>query len=74
MLEDEIIIIQLKKSVAEVLREMKKYPSETYSEIILELVKNSRETYILNTVIEKIQESKMKELWGEGDYSGWENA
>ena len=36
MLEDEIIIIQLKKSVAEVLSEMKKYPSETYSEIILE--------------------------------------
>ena len=74
MLEDEITIIRIKKSVVKVLREMKKYPSETYSEIILDLIKDSCETNEVNTFVEKVQESKMKELWEEGDYSGWENA
>ena len=73
MLEDEITIIRIKKSVVKVLREMKKYPSETYSEIILDLIKDSCETNEVNTFVEKVQESKMKELWEGEDYSGWEH-
>ena len=73
-MEDEITTIQLKKSVVKALKEIKKYPRETYNEIILDLIKDARETQELNTFVQKAQESKMKELWGEGDYSGWENA
>ncbi len=73
-MEDEITTIQLKKSVVNALKEIKKYPRETYNEIILDLIKDARETQELNTFVQKAQESKMKELWEEGDYSGWENA
>jgi hypothetical protein len=73
-LKDEITTIQLKKSMLKALMEIKKYPRETYNKIILDLIKDARETQELNTFVQKAQESKMKELWEEGDYSGWENA
>lgn len=73
-MKDEITTIQLKKSMLKALMEIKKYPRETYNKIILDLIKDARETQELNTFVQKAQESKMKELWEEGDYSGWENA
>ncbi len=73
-MKDEITTIQLRKSVVKALKEIKKYPRETYNETILELIKDSRETREFDTFVQKAQESKMKELWGEGDYRGWESA
>ncbi len=73
-MEDEITTIQLRKSVVSALKEIKKYPRETYNETILGLIKDAHETQELNKFIQEAQESKMKELWEEGDYSGWENA
>lgn len=72
-MEDEITTIQLKKSVVNALKRIKKYPRETYNETILGLIRDAQETEELDTFVQKVQESKMKELWGQGDYSGWEN-
>ncbi|MGC8515650.1 MAG: hypothetical protein ACP5OC_05905 [Thermoplasmata archaeon] len=73
-MKDEITTIQLKKSVVNALKRIKKYPRETYNETILGLIKDAQETRELDTFVQKAQESKMKELWEQGDYSGWENA
>lgn len=73
-MEEEITTIQLKKSVVLALKNAKKYPRETYNEIILRLITQAKETEDLGIFVQKAQETKMKELWSEGDYSGWENA
>ncbi len=73
-MEDEITTIQLKKSVVQALKSIKKYPRETYNETILRLIKEEKETEDLGLFVQKSQQAKMKELWEEGDYSGWENA
>ncbi len=73
-MKDEITTIQLNKSVVRALKRIKKYPRETYNEIILSLIKNTQETKELDTFIQKVQKAKMKELWAEGNYTAWENA
>ncbi len=73
-MEDEITTIQLKKSVVQALKNVKRYPRETYNEIILRLINEAKETEDLGIFVQKAQETKMKEIWSEGDYSGWENA
>ena len=73
-MKDEITTIQLKKSVVRALREIKKYPRETYSETILRLIAVAQERKEFDLFVQRAQEHKMKELWGEGDYSGWEHA
>ena len=73
-MEEEITTIQLKKSVVQALKNVKRYPRETYNEIILRLINEAKETEDLGIFVQKAQETKMKEIWSEGDYSGWENA
>ena len=73
-MEDEITTIQLRRSVVQALKEIKKYPRETYNETILGLIRDAQENREFDAFVQKAQESKMKELWEEGDYSGWENA
>ena len=73
-MNNEITTIQLNKSVVRALKHIKKYPRETYNEIILSLIKNAQETKELDIFIQKAQKAKMKELWGDGDYTAWENA
>ena len=73
-MEEEITTIQLKKSVVQALKNVKRYPRETYNEIILRLIAEAKETEELGIFVQKAKETKMKELWSEGDYSGWENA
>ena len=73
-MKDEITTIQLKKSVVEALKEIKKYPRETYNETILGLIALAHERKEFDLFVQKAQEYKMKELWGEGDYRGWERA
>ena len=70
----EVTTIQLDKSVVEALKRVKKYPRETYNEVILNLIRNEEETREFSIFVQKAQEAKMKELWEEGDYSGWERA
>jgi hypothetical protein len=70
----EVTTIQLERSVVDALKRIKRYPRETYSETILNLIKNADETRELGIFVQKAQEERMKQLWGEGDYSGWEHA
>ena len=71
MSKSEVTTIQLEKTVVEKLKRIKRYPRETYNEIILNLIKNVDETRELGIFVQKAQEERMKQLWGEGDYSGW---
>ena len=74
MSKSRVTTIQLDTSVVDALKKFKRYRRETYSEIILNLIENVGEASELKTFVQKAQEERMKELWGEGDYSGWESA
>ncbi len=74
MSKSEVTTIQLERSVLEALKRVKRYPRETYSETILNLIKIADETRELETFVQRVQEDRMKQLWEEGDYSGWEHA
>ena len=74
MSRSEVTTIQLERSVVDALKRIKRYPRETYKETILNLIKNADETRELGIFVQKAQEERMKQLWGEGDYSGWEHA
>ncbi len=73
-MKDEITTVQLNKSVVKALKSIKKYPRETYNEVIFNLIKNAEETKEFDKFVQEAQRTKMKELWEKGDYSGWENA
>ncbi len=74
MSKSGITTIQLDRLVVDELKKFKRYRRETYSEIILNLIESVRENSEFETFVQKAQEERMKELWGEGDYSGWERA
>jgi hypothetical protein len=68
--------IQLKKSVVKELKSIRKYPRETYNEIISDLIKTAKDRKITqyDEFIHKIQQAKMKELWDNEEDEAWENA
>ncbi len=74
MTKSEITTIRIERSVLNELKKIKRYPRETYSETILNLIKNAEEAKELGIFLQKAQEERMKKLWEEGDYSGWERA
>lgn len=72
----EVTTIQLKKSVVKELKSIRKYPRETYNEIISNLIKlskDSKERRQYDEFIHKIQQAKMKELWDNQEDEAWEN-
>ena len=73
-MEEEITTIKLKKSAVQELKNVRPYPRETYNDIILRLITQSKETEELGIFDQNAQETKMNEFWSEGDYSGLENA
>lgn len=74
MPKEEIITIKLKKSVVKALKDIRRYPRETYNEIVKNLIGDARDIREFDIFVQKAQAIKMKELWEEGDYSGWEHA
>ncbi len=74
MIKSEITTIRIERSVLNELKKIKRYPRETYSETILNLIKNAEEAKELGIFLQKAQKERMKKLWEEGDYSGWERA
>ena len=74
MSKPDVTTIQLDKSVVDELKRLKRYRRETYSETIFNLIKNADETREFGTFVQKAQEERMRKLWEEGDYSGWERA
>jgi len=73
----DVTTIQLKKSVVKELKNIRKYPRETYNETISDLIKiakDSRKKRQYDEFIHKIQQAKMKELWDNEEDEAWENA
>ena len=73
----EATTIQLEKSVVKELKSIRKYPRETYNEIISNLIKiskDSKKRRQYDEFIHKIQQAIMKELWGNEEDEAWEDA
>ena len=68
--------IQLNRKVLEKIKSAKEYPRQTYNELLERAVsvfvavkkKNSYDEFL-----HKIQQAKMKELWGNKEDEAWEN-
>lgn len=74
---EDTTTIQLKKSVVKELKSIRKYPRETYNEIISSLIKATKESKKktqYDEFLHKIQQAKMKELWDNVDDEAWQNA
>lgn len=77
MKDEDVTTIQLKKSVVRELKNIRKYPRETYNETILDLIKiakDSRNRRQYDEFLHRIQQEKMKELWDNVEDEDWENA
>jgi len=76
----DVTTVQLRKSVVRELKAIKKYPRQTYNEIIMDLVNHAKPTSIpkkdnqYDEFLHTIQSSKMKELWDNAEDGAWENA
>jgi hypothetical protein len=72
----EATTIQLKKSVVKELKSIRKYPRETYNEIISDLIKVAKDSKKrqYDAFLHKIQQAKMKELWDNKEDEAWEDA
>ena len=78
----DVTTVQLRKSVVKELKAVKKYPRQTYDDIIMELVNQSkktaddkrREENQYDEFLHEIQRLKMKELWDNEEDEAWENA
>ncbi len=69
--------IQLSKATVKMLKKTKEYPKQTYEELIRKLIDLRRKVAMKNQYDEflhKIQQKKMKELWGSKEDEVWENA
>jgi hypothetical protein len=74
---DDSTTIQLKKSVVEELRSIRKHPRETYNETISNLIKTSKESQNrrqYDEFLHTIQQKKMLELWDNKEDEAWTDA
>jgi hypothetical protein len=74
---EDVTTIQLKKSVVEELKSIRKYPRETYNETILGLINNAKESgkrRQYDEFLHRIQQAKMKELWDNKEDEAWDEA
>jgi len=71
-----VTTIQLKKSVVEQLKSIRKHPRETYNETVSNLIKNAKEssTRQYDQFLHSIQQQKMRELWGNEEDEAWADA
>jgi hypothetical protein len=77
MSEEEVTTIQLKKSLVKELKSIRRYPRETYNEIISDLIKLTKESKSrrqYDEFLHTIQQAKMKELWDNTEDEAWEHA
>ena len=70
----DVTTIQLNKSIVRELKNIKKYPRQTYEELIEDLIKTAKGMTEYDEFLHQAQQAKMKELWGKGDYKAWESA
>ena len=73
----DISTIQLEKKVIENLKKAKEYPRQTYNELLSKMTNlflKTKEKNQYDEFLHKIQQQKMKELWGNKEDEAWENA
>ncbi len=73
----EVTTIQLPKEVVAELKKAKKYPRQSYSELILDMVtilKQTKRQTQYDEFLHNIQQRKMKELWDNKEDEDWERA
>jgi rRNA pseudouridine-1189 N-methylase Emg1 (Nep1/Mra1 family) len=69
--------IQLDKSIVNILKTIREYPRQTYNELIkhmAQVFKSVKKRNQYDEFLHKIQQAKMKELWGSKEDEDWENA
>ncbi len=74
---NEVTTIQLPKDVVLELKKVKKYPRQSYSELISEMVatfKQAKKVGQYDEFLHSIQQKKMKELWNNKEDEIWEKA
>ena len=59
MTKSEVTTIQLERSVVDLLESLKRYGRETYSETILNLIKNLDETRVPGTIAQKVEKERI---------------
>ena len=72
-----VTTIQLEKETLKKLKTLRKYPRQTYNEIITEMitmVTKSTKTSQYDSFLHNIQQQKMKELWNNKEDEKWEKA
>lgn len=73
----EATTIQLDKSIVNALKTVREYPRQTYNELIKHMVqvfKSIKKRNQYDEFLHKVQQAKMKELWGSKEDEAWENA
>jgi len=73
----EATTIQLDKSIVNTLKAVKEYPRQTYNELIKHMVqvfKSVKKRNQYDEFLHKVQQAKMKELWGSKEDEVWEDA
>ncbi|VVB65676.1 Uncharacterised protein [Candidatus Gugararchaeum adminiculabundum] len=72
-----VTTIQLDKSVVDSLKKMREYPRQTYNELISKMAnvfKSAKTRNQYDEFLHKVQQQKMKELWGTKEDEDWEHA
>jgi len=73
----EVTTIQLPKEVVSELKGVKKYPRQSYADIISEMIasfKQAKRSNQYDEFLHSIQQRKMKELWDNKEDEIWEKA
>ncbi len=68
--------IQLDKSLVHSLQKIRTYPRQTYNELIKDMIhvfQNAKQKNQYDEFLHKIQQLKMKELWGNKEDEAWEH-
>ena len=69
--------IQLDKMIVKSLKDAREYPRQTYNELIkhmIDVFKTVKKRNQYDEFLHKIQQAKMKELWGNKEDEAWEDA
>ena len=72
----EVTTIQLDKSLVNSLKKAREYPRQTYNELLkhmLQVFKEVKKRNQYDEFLHKVQQAKMKELWGGKEDGAWEN-
>ena len=72
----DVTTIQIKRETLKILKEIKEYPRQTYSDLLSRMAlifKESKKRSHYDEFLHRIQQYKMKELWDNRKDEAWEN-